>query len=342
MGKQMQKKLSNISSNLSTYFFIAGVLLIITVSWLGVLDIASAEYIDGAVLQAGIAFATARVANAAVTVLRESQVSFGISVGIGVGGTTEGTFAIGAVLDPIHDLIEQYSLLMKYAIGSLLAQKLLLTITSNMLFKILLTITGFLAAFLAVARKQRHFILAVKSFVFVAFLRFALVMVVILNGVVDDIYLNKRIERDMQQLQMVTEEAEELEKAAESFVYHEIEDEIEDENGEKTSWWQSTRDSVGGAMRGAQDRMKEINPAERIRALQENFSNIVDNFLDAMALFALKTLILPLVFLYLIILGTKAIWNVDLREFRYHPNTGPEPSPSTPPNLEKRENSVSV
>ena len=48
------------------------------------------------------------------------------------------SFGLGEALDPLNDLVEQYSTLMKYAIASLLVQKLLLTITSNIVFKLLL------------------------------------------------------------------------------------------------------------------------------------------------------------------------------------------------------------
>src|SRR5690606_15243930 len=115
------------------------------------------------------------------------------------------SMAVGEVLDPLNDLVEQYSALMKYAIASLLVQKLLLAITSSTVFKVFLTVAAAFAAVSALLGKAKPFEFSFRIFVFVAFLRFALVLTVGLNGMVSHFFVNEQIDSDVESLQATTE-----------------------------------------------------------------------------------------------------------------------------------------
>ncbi|MEB3736468.1 hypothetical protein ULF88_25760 [Halopseudomonas pachastrellae] len=67
-------------------------------------------------------------------------------------------------------------------------------------------------------------------------------------------------------------------------------------------------DSVGGTVATL------VNPLA-LDALQEKLSNASDTIMEVMALFVLRTLILPLLFLYCLTVVFKAIWRVDAREW---------------------------
>lgn len=88
------------------------VILVIAVSWSGFVDRKSQQYVDRAFIQALGAFATARLLNATITVAKSVQVGAGVS------------FQPLEVLDPVHDLVEQYSSIMKFSLASLVTQKL--------------------------------------------------------------------------------------------------------------------------------------------------------------------------------------------------------------------------
>ena len=67
-------------------------------------------------------------------------------------------------------------------------------------------------------------------------------------------------------------------------------------------------DSVGGTVATL------VNPLA-LDALQEKLSNASETIMEVMALFVLRTLILPLLFLYCLTVVFKAIWRVDAREW---------------------------
>jgi len=180
------------------------IILLVTFSWVPTLDNYSDEYTDTSIIQAGAAYATARGINALISTLQTST----IQVGIGV----EGSITIGEVLDPLNDLIERFSQVMTVALGSLLLQKILLVITADSIFKILITLSGIAA--IAGMWQGRVWILALfwKVFVLLIFIRYALGFVVSLNSIVDTVFLAEDIELSSGALDNIKGEVSNLQK----------------------------------------------------------------------------------------------------------------------------------
>lgn len=84
---------------------------------LPVLDTETDTYFRKAITEAGLAYATCRVINASVSVVKESKLELG-PMGVGV------SLAVGQVLDPIDDMTERLSDVLVTAITSLGVQKL--------------------------------------------------------------------------------------------------------------------------------------------------------------------------------------------------------------------------
>ncbi|MCP4341264.1 MAG: hypothetical protein GY799_20865 [Desulfobulbaceae bacterium] len=162
------------------------VILLVTFSWVPTLDNYSDEYTDASILQAGAAYATARGINALISTLQTST----IQVGLGV----EGSITVGEVLDPLNDLIERFSQVMTVALGSLLLQKILLVITADTIFKILITLAGVAAIVGLWLGKAWILSFLWKGFVLLVFVRYALCFVVSLNSIVDKVFLAEDIE----------------------------------------------------------------------------------------------------------------------------------------------------
>jgi len=159
---------------------IIGFLLVI-LSWSGLLDQLSNDFVDGTIVQAALAFGLARGFNAVVSMAQSIDIQISIGAGVSV--------AIGELLDPINDLVEDFASVMKLSLGSLIIQKLLLEIVADGLFKVLLTISA-ISAFLAFWIQQETVrLLLIRTFITLAFLRFILVIVAILSGSVDRIFL---------------------------------------------------------------------------------------------------------------------------------------------------------
>ena len=58
--------------------------LCVGLAWVGAIDERSTEYVDGSLLQAGLAFATARGLNALISVMQSTTLSFSLFAGVHV------------------------------------------------------------------------------------------------------------------------------------------------------------------------------------------------------------------------------------------------------------------
>lgn len=92
---------------------------LLLLAWTQVLDHPAADYLDGALKRTLVTFAVARAVNGSISMLQDADISVS-PVGVGV------TFSPGELLDPINDLIEQFSSILLLAAISLGAQKVLL------------------------------------------------------------------------------------------------------------------------------------------------------------------------------------------------------------------------
>lgn len=184
--------------------FLALILVIVAVSWMGFLDRFSTAYIDEALLQSTVAFVIAKGLNSIISVLQTTTLSFSF-----FGG---GSISVGESLDPINDLVEQYSSMMKFSIGSLVIQKLLVEITASLFFKVLISVFALLLAVGLFVKEQLYTNVLAKAFLFLVFLRFALVFVIVMNSWVDKAFIDEKIQQDIVQLQTLESDAQALQK----------------------------------------------------------------------------------------------------------------------------------
>ncbi|SDS59945.1 hypothetical protein SAMN05216421_1818 [Halopseudomonas xinjiangensis] len=256
------------------WLLVAVIALCVALSWLGVLDSESSEYVDGSLLQAGLAFATARGLNALISVMQSTTLSFSLFAGVQV--------TLGELLDPFNDLIEQYSTVMKLAVGSLVIQKVLLDIVSDALFKILLSVSAGLLVVSILLRLAGWTNWLMKAFALLMFLRFALVLAVALNGLVDRVYIAEQTRAELAVLGSVSTEIE-----------------LIDQPG------------VGAADTGLRAKMARLGDPQAYREMQQTLEELSMNVVTVMALFVLRTMVLPLLFLYLLSRAAKWIWRLE-------------------------------
>ncbi len=372
------------SSKIRLYlvFFI---IISIAISWLGVIDKQSTDYIDGALVQAGLAFTGAKAINALVSVLQTITLSIGVA-----------SVSPGEMLDPINDLVEHYSELMKLAIGSLLLQKILLEVVSDNAFKVLLTLAGVMSAISLFIGNFKIKAFLLRLFLFSLFLRFSLIFVVALNGATDYMFLNEKTEQQIQGVQLdeaddklsyeqrqalleemgllkekvsnlddqlskklakkteiqseltnVEEKISNLKKELSGFQFFnkdprlielELErDKLDDalelvtDEGKKLEreksalnkeieFAQLTLDGKAGGFFGSFSMssfgssitaMKDAVSIDKLMETKEKIENMTTAFLTLISLFVLKTLILPLLFLFVVVRLFKAVWQID-------------------------------
>lgn len=176
------------------HFVALVVLLFVGISWLGAVDRRTEAYVDDATIEALAVFGTFRLANATISVLR--SVSFDLPVV---------SVQLGQVLDPVDDLIEDGSEVLKFSIASLITQQLLVEIVSTSFFKFLMTAAG---AFLVVSLyvgQGRFSNIFLKVFALVGLARFLFIVVVVLNGVVDQSFVEQKTRSEHERLKMASD-----------------------------------------------------------------------------------------------------------------------------------------
>jgi hypothetical protein len=100
--------------------------------WLRPLDAVAQDYVNSGLKRALVTFASARALNAVISLAQGTSVS--IQVGAGVSAHP------AAVLDPLDDLVEQFSTIMLVATLSFAAQHLLITLVGSWPLAALLTL----------------------------------------------------------------------------------------------------------------------------------------------------------------------------------------------------------
>ena len=124
---------------------LAGIALLIVITlslaMSGFLDNISKKYTDEAMQRSLIAFGVARGLNGVISVVQGTEIAVH-PAGFGVN------FTPGQVLDPINDLIEQFSWVLLLSTTSLGIQKLFLTIGSTLTTTLLFTTSLFLVLYM--------------------------------------------------------------------------------------------------------------------------------------------------------------------------------------------------
>ena len=178
------------------------VTVVVAASWSESLDKATRDYVSRSTIQALTAFATARVLNAGITVAKSVEIGIGVSV------------KPLEILDPVHDLVEKYSSIMKLAIGSLITQKLLLEIVGSGFFRYALAALGILLIAAVYLAKGQYAPLFIKLFALGALVRFLFVLTIALSALVDQAYVNRQTEANMAQVKVLADQVERLETAS--------------------------------------------------------------------------------------------------------------------------------
>lgn len=244
-------------------------LIVIGFSWLAPLDSAANKQVDAGLKRALLSFATARALNAVISVAQGTEVAVE-PAGVGV------VFTPGQILDPINDLVEQFSNLMLAASVAFGIQKLLLSIGAYWLISLLLTITG-LAWAIIYLRQQRSPAYLSRLLVVLLMIRFAVPVVTIGT----EILFQKFMAGDYQSSQRVVD--------------------IASTNLGKLN----PPAPIGNENAGVIDSVKgwwsqNANVKLRFEHLKQLAEQATENIIKLMAIFLMQTLVIPLLLLWVL------------------------------------------
>ncbi len=185
------------------------------------------------------------------------------------------TFSIGELLDPVNDVIERFSGVMTIAVTSLVIQQLLLTIFSDVTFSAALTALWASALIAYFVGRTTGFPALCRIFLIAAFLRFSLALVVLANLWVDQAFLP---------------DAQGDEHAVMQSFYGDLEE-------------------VDRTVRGEEER-KRSDLSGQFDALQSEVDTFVSGTLRLLGAVLLKSVLLPLGFLWALYRLCRRIWRL--------------------------------
>ncbi|MFZ7127143.1 MAG: hypothetical protein ACOWWM_13400 [Desulfobacterales bacterium] len=272
--------------------FIIGLCILLFISVTNTVDDTGHEYFDKAIKNAATTYLIARGINGAISLIQDAEV-MASPAGVGV------SVSPGEILDPLNDLIEQFSTIMLLATASLGIQKFLLVFSGWWFTKataaVLLVIAAIGAAIGSIPKCRRIFSrvcnpLFIKVMIAVLSIRLMVPFIVISNGVFESIFLHERINDRIQSIQVIEE-----------FTT----DTAIDREGVERNW-------IGG-ITGMARELGQIQ--EKAKILKDKLSNSVDNLIDLAALFMIQTVLFPLAFFYLALKMAGLLWRRDFSRY---------------------------
>lgn len=268
------------------------IVLLIAISFGGTADRVGQEYTETGFQRALVTFATARIINGIISAIQGTEVAIQ-PAGIGAVLTP------GEILDPINDLVEQFSQVMLFSAAVLGTQKLLIEFSGWVWFSVVLSaallvwlITLWLPHIVSV--KVRKAILALAGVLLL--IRFVVPTAAIVNEAIFDSFLAPRYEAASQHLQTATIELESQKTIIASPQEPPENDRSVFDKIEK--WLDSTKE--------------KLQVGKRIDQLTKAADDIAEEIITLIVLFMVQTLLLPLLFAWLSYVAAKQLFRYSL------------------------------
>ena len=256
-----------------------GLVVVLLVGFTPWLDRSAEGYYEQALTRALVTFGLARALNGAISVIQGTELEVH-PAGVGV------SFAPGQLIDPVNDLVERFSWLMLASSTSLGVQKILMDISAWWGVRLILALAA--GALVLVwwrgSQSQLGNAVALRFFLLALFLRFAMPMMVVLNHAIYDQFMAEdyvvatgAIEKTNQELETIQAQQQTRSAGEEGWL-----DSV-------SKWLDNTAQT--------------FDVGDRMQALKERLSELTDHLLKLAAVFVLQSLLLPLLFLWLLARG---------------------------------------
>jgi hypothetical protein len=263
---------------------------VIGFAWLTPIDSAAGRLTDDGLKRALVSFASARALNAVISVAQGTEISVE-PAGIGVN------FTPGQVLDPLNDLVEHFGDLMLTASIAFGVQKLLLAIGASWGISLLLSLAAALCIYLLWRKPEARAPLhrwSLRILAVLLVIRFALPLVTIGNEWLFQAFLKKDYQSSQAAVASWSGSAEDVAAAP--------------------AGNQSTMDSTMSNVRGWLSKNADIR--QRIEKLRATAEETTEHVIKLMSIYLLQTLIIPLVFLWLLLKGVGIALTPGLRRIQ--------------------------
>ncbi|MBW8457164.1 MAG: hypothetical protein WA146_12775 [Thiobacillus sp.] len=257
--------------------------LILFAAWSPKMDAPAMEQVDAGLKRAFVTFATARAFNAAISVAQGTEVS--LSFGAGV------TLSVGEVLDPINDLVEQFSNFMLLATVAFGVQKVLLMMGQFEYVKVLLTAILVISGIVYFSGKTSPRWLN-TFFILVLMVRFAIPLVTIGTDVIYKQFLEKDFNTSLAAIDSATGTVKQL--------MPNTGEQIKKNQG----WFEKTKDQVTST----------FDPRPHIEKLKQSADQAAERIVHIIVVFLLQTLLVPVFLLWALYFVIRNMINHPVRQ----------------------------
>ena len=253
----------------------------------GVIDEKGVTYTDDAFKRALITFGIARGLNGVISVAQGTEIAVH-PAGFGVN------FTPGQILDPVNDLVEQFSWIMLASSASLGIQKVLLSISSTTVVTLLLT--GLLSVYLISVWRPDWFARELKRFlvffsVAVLFIRFSVPLAALGSEGLYWYFLHDQY----------VESSAELEKTQAS---------ISQISSEQIASYETEKeDLIDRAKRFFESASQSFSINDRLEKYKDVAADATKHAINLIVVFVIQTIMFPLLFLWIMFRSARIIWS---------------------------------
>lgn len=250
---------------------------IILCAWLTLFDLPATERVDAGLKRALISFTSARALNAIISVAQGTEIA-AQPMGVGV------TLTPGQLLDPINDLVEQFSSLMLIASVALGTQKVLLHMGSFWPVSVLLTIITLVWSVLYWQEKSRPKWLT-KLLLLLLMVRFVIPIITLGSEMIFQQFL---LEDYMEHQQALVAASAEVD----AFIQHSEMKTPPQAAVEDPSFWQQSKQNIANLMTKTHAALDVKAHMEKLQIAAEAWTRHIINLI---VIFLLQTLLIPLI-----------------------------------------------
>ncbi|GHU28072.1 hypothetical protein AGMMS50256_09360 [Betaproteobacteria bacterium] len=248
------------------FFVVTLVVLMALCAWMPSFTTKANEQVDAGLKRAVATYATARLLNGIISVVQGTEVS-AAPAGVGM------TFSPGEILDPLNDLVEQFSQVMLMAMIAFGIEKVLLTVGASWVISLALSLIAAIWCLLHVQKKtEPRWLARLLLVLFVT--RFAMPVSLMATDVVFEHFMASDYQESQEVLKTVQGEASELGTVA-----------VE----EKQGFWEKLKSTTVDAFAEARAKLESLKQAAE---------SAVDHIIKLMGIFVLETIVLPILFIW--------------------------------------------
>ena len=251
-------------------------LMLILLVQLGPLDQLAKDYTEQGLKRVLVTYALARGLNGVISVAQGTEIAVQ-PVGVGV------TFTPGQILDPVNDLIEQFSSVVLVSGASLGIQRMLIQMTSWHWFSLLCSLMLVVSLIMLWSNKTDvpfKMSMAYKIAAALLVVRFVIPLIAVINENIYTIFLQPQYNESSQL----------LDKTADAVV--QLNRDVSEINTDEATFSDKLEDIYNSA-----SAMVDIQ--SQLTSLKKTVDEVSQYVLNMIVVFVLQTLIFPIVFLFL-------------------------------------------